>query len=172
MATIGTRGTYKDPRDGQVYKTVVLPDGNTWLAENLNFDQGEGCWFYNNNPENGKRYGRLYSWAAAQWACPPNGWFLPGKKEVLKLFSLYDDEYAYEPLLQGGKSGFDLLFGGTKYNGYDFQGLNEVGQYWIETKKSPKDEYDAYYFDKDFQQITWYSRSMHYGLSVRCIFRG
>lgn len=33
----GTVGTFTDPRDGKTYKTVVMPDGRTWFAENLRY---------------------------------------------------------------------------------------------------------------------------------------
>ena len=68
-------GSFTDPRDGRTYRTVEL-NGLTWIAENLNFDVGEECWFYDNDPKNGAKYGRLYTWEAAQRACPP-GWMLP-----------------------------------------------------------------------------------------------
>jgi uncharacterized protein (TIGR02145 family) len=29
--------TFVDPRDGKSYKTVVMPDGKTWFAQNLNY---------------------------------------------------------------------------------------------------------------------------------------
>jgi hypothetical protein len=29
--------TFIDPRDGKYYKTVVMPDGRTWFAQNLNY---------------------------------------------------------------------------------------------------------------------------------------
>jgi uncharacterized protein (TIGR02145 family) len=34
---IGTTATFIDPRDGKQYKTVVMPDGKTWFAQNLNY---------------------------------------------------------------------------------------------------------------------------------------
>jgi uncharacterized protein (TIGR02145 family) len=33
----GATATFTDPRDGKTYKTVVMPDGKTWFAQNLNY---------------------------------------------------------------------------------------------------------------------------------------
>jgi uncharacterized protein (TIGR02145 family) len=33
----GATATFIDPRDGKSYKTVVMPDGKTWFAQNLNY---------------------------------------------------------------------------------------------------------------------------------------
>ena len=46
IATAGTptvsaaTATFTDPRDGKTYKTVVMPDGRTWFAQNLNYTKG------------------------------------------------------------------------------------------------------------------------------------
>ncbi len=69
-------GTFTDERDGQVYRTVKMPDGKIWMAQNLNFETEEGSWWYDNNPANGITYGRLYNWEAAK-AAVPAGWHLP-----------------------------------------------------------------------------------------------
>ncbi|MCB0582477.1 MAG: translation initiation factor IF-2 N-terminal domain-containing protein [Phaeodactylibacter sp.] len=61
---------FTDSRDGKLYRTIEL-NGQRWLAQNLNFDVGEGCCFYENDPKNGEKYGRLYTWEAAKKACPP-----------------------------------------------------------------------------------------------------
>ncbi|WP_179353072.1 FISUMP domain-containing protein [Winogradskyella vidalii] len=67
-----------DPRDGKEYNLVTI--GNqTWFAENLNYDSGSGA-CYDNNTENCDTYGRLYSWSAANSACP-DGTHLPSSFE-------------------------------------------------------------------------------------------
>ena len=86
-------GTFKDLRDGTIYKYVNIGD-QVWMAENLAFDAGEGSWVYENNNANIDKYGRLYTWDVAidgsassnsnpsgvKGVCP-DGWHLPSDAE-------------------------------------------------------------------------------------------
>lgn len=74
-----SKGTFKDSRDGNVYNWVKI-GAQTWMTENLKFSVPDGSWAYNNDSVNLPTYGRLYSWKAAQTACP-KGWHLPSDKE-------------------------------------------------------------------------------------------
>jgi uncharacterized protein (TIGR02145 family) len=91
-------GTFTDRRDGERYKTVQLLDGKEWFAENLRFNCVDSI---SVNPEWLRRqrlshyttydphaYGRLYTWEAAQAACPP-GWRVPSAGEWRNMLSFY-----------------------------------------------------------------------------------
>jgi len=84
-------GTLTDERDGKTYKTVKMPDGKTWMAQNLNYKPQPNnfspswpderkSWCYGDNPNNCDTYGRLYDWATAMTICPA-GYHLPSAEE-------------------------------------------------------------------------------------------
>ena len=76
-------GVLKDSRDGNRYDVIEISK-QVWMAENLNYKvSGSRC--YGNKPENCKKYGRLYNWAAAMKACP-YGWHLPSNSEWEELY--------------------------------------------------------------------------------------
>jgi uncharacterized protein (TIGR02145 family) len=76
----GKSGILTDARDGKRYKTVKMPDGKTWMAENLNYRTDRGSCCYNDSNYYCDKYGRLYNWKAAKTACP-KGWHLPSREE-------------------------------------------------------------------------------------------
>lgn len=96
--------TITDPRDLQVYQTVLI--GNQcWLQENMNYETGNS-WCYDNNPANCDVYGRLYDWdtfmngAASSDSVPsgvqgvcPTGWHVPSDEEWKILEGTIDTQY-------------------------------------------------------------------------------
>jgi len=98
-------GSFKDPRDGRVYKTVKIGE-QVWMAENLNvstFRNGDPipqaktneewdrarenkqpAWcYYENAPANGAKYGKLYNWYAVSDSrgLAPVGYHIPSDAE-------------------------------------------------------------------------------------------
>jgi len=120
-------GTLNDPRDGQNYSTVTI--GNlTWMAQNLNFTTNESwCLREGKNvtaasSANCAKFGRLYSWEAAQSACPA-GWRLPEARDWDNLISAVGREYPGMRLKSKtdwngtDELGFSALPGGSRMGG-------------------------------------------------------
>ena len=135
--------TFVDSRDGKVYKTVLIGD-QVWLAGNLNYDAGSGCYSYGDDSSNGDKLGRLYNWEAARRAVP-KGWHLPGKEEYEVLLSNFDsyEPRAYKELIPGGYSEFDALFGGFREKKGNYGGKGESAYFWTYTEN---DDDEAWYF--------------------------
>ncbi len=104
--------SFVDPRDSQVYEKIEL-QGITWMTNNLNYDLGYDCWFYDNDSKNEDKHGRLYTWESAKKACPP-GWRLPFASERDALIELFTArEMAYSTLLNCyANNDFISLLGG------------------------------------------------------------
>ena len=91
--------TFTDPRDEQEYKIVDLKIAleagifihRTWMAENLNFkSQGSTC--YKNYDAYCEKFGRLYTWDAANTACP-EGWHLSTQREWNEVLDTFGGKY-------------------------------------------------------------------------------
>ncbi len=183
--------SFTDPRDGKTYRTVEI-NGLRWMAENLDFDIDEGCWVYEKISGGGflgfgkkekekiQGFGRLYTWEAAQKACPP-GWRLPTNEEwkalAMKFGGYYDFEQgkevenpkkAYTSLLKGGNSGFDALLGGYRGLNGDYNYLGVVGNYWSGMEK---DTHSAWfcYFNSNYGKLYLNNTNKSYGRSCRCV---
>jgi uncharacterized protein (TIGR02145 family) len=125
-------GTYRDPRDGKVYKTVKI-GSQTWFAENLAYKTDNGCWAYENKESNVAEFGRLYTYETAK-KVSPSGWHLPSKKEFEILLHNIGGTglNAYRQLIPSGSSGFAGLFGGFRTTRFEYQG--KIGHFWSATE--------------------------------------
>ena len=82
----GAKGSVKDARDGQTYKTVKIGK-DTWFAQNLNYDDGFAVCPMNEK-KNCEKYGRLYKFSESRAdegssvdnVCP-SGWHVPDSLE-------------------------------------------------------------------------------------------
>lgn len=173
---------FTDSRDGQTYKYVKI--GNQyWMAENLNYDAGNGNWFYENDSNNASTYGRLYEGNTACNVCP-DGWHLPTDAEWTQLTDFLGGENVAGGKLKakGTQIWSDPNAGAT--NEFDFSALPagyraDNGDFW-------EKEYNTYYWTSTICSICGnyaYYRSLKYNyekvfrsyeskdnaFSVRCV---
>jgi uncharacterized protein (TIGR02145 family) len=134
---------------GVIHSSRRMPDGNEWTTENLNVKTADS-YCYDNAELNCRRYGRLYTWEAAQRACRSlkGGWRLPTDDEwrqMAKHFGgIREDsndtgKAAYTALMMGGSSGLNVRFGGGREPDRDKYGRLEAhGFYWTASESSPR----------------------------------
>ena len=147
-----TENAFTDPRDDQTYRIIEL-NGQLWMTENLNYST-EGSWWYQDNETHGKEYGRLYTWDAAQKACPP-GWRLPSDNDWQELMESFGGiDSCYEAFMEGGISGLNILLGGYRDVNGKFGRNGAYGGYWTGNEKNAEQalglNFDGYYEKVDF----------------------
>ena len=191
---VGEYPTFTDTRDGHIYKMVTI--GNqTWMAENLAYDAGAGCYAYNNDESNVATYGRLYTWNAAMAGettpgargISPEGWHIPTIAEWQELRT-----YLGGAEVAGGKmkttgtieegtglwvspntaatneSGFSGLPGGlVSYSG-DHQALGYYGFWWSsnQTTTTAAASMNLLYY-AEYLEEQYLTKSFKF--SIRCI---
>ena len=169
-----------------------------WMVENLNVDHyrnGDsipevknqyewrnlktGAWcHYKNNPENGKKYGRLYNWYAVNdpRGLAPEGWHIPSRDELLELrTAVNDSSNKLKAIGEGSGSGlgtnsteFSALFGGYRgYYGY-FYYIGYDTYFWSSSEGNPPYASSMYLYSTG-SYIFFYDFDKVYGFSVRCI---
>ena len=178
-------GTFKDPRDGKIYRVVKI--GNqTWMAQNLNYKTGDS-YCYDGDDVNCIKFGRLYAWKAALKACP-TGWRLPRDKEfemLMKTVGGKQDEEAEGVWYDAGvklKStigwnengngddafGFLVLPAGSRNDEGLSSGMGNDAFFWSSTKIGSSNAIDMYLgFDDNHAYLSNYSRK--HAFSVRCV---
>lgn len=144
------KGTFTDPRDGRIYKTVKIGT-QTWMAENMAYKDSVSCWAYGKNQMNIVDYGYIYNWEAAQRVSPP-GWHLPTKEEWTTLTDYLGGKDADAGTkMKSNHTDRDATSNGTDESGFNgfpagffnslsgnFQGLNSNWWWWSVTEFSPK----------------------------------
>jgi len=180
-------GIITDQRDGTTYQWVRLKDGKMWMKENLDY-ASEDSWCYDEQENNCQKVGRLYSWQAAQNACP-EGWRIPSDQEWWEMSSYYGKawnakslgvgyevntkfkagETAYKNLLKKEGQNFSASFGGARwYFDSSFRFMGEKSAYWSSTTYSSSDAWH-YRFMKQTERMERRQSDRKTGYSCRCI---
>jgi len=155
---------------GTQFKTVKI--GNQiWMVENLNVDRfrngdpipeaktdvdwlkagknKQSAWcYYDNNPSNGVKYGKLYNWYAVNdpRGLAPQGWHIPGDDEWTKLTDILGGEEvsgnklkSFNGWKENGNGsdnfGFTALPGGYSDNNGTCLGIGYFGHWWSATER-------------------------------------
>jgi uncharacterized protein (TIGR02145 family) len=174
------------------FKTVVI--GNQeWMAENLRvstFRNGEpipeartaaeweaayknerAAWcYYNNDPKNGEKFGKLYNWYAVSdpRGLAPSGWHVPTDKEWQTLIDSSGGVRVAFARLKA-QDGFAAQPAGARYyKDASFNHLSTVGFWWSATRQ---DKWNAWYHALHFgySQVGRDNGGMNTGHSVRLV---
>lgn len=173
-------GSVSGSAGGADVSSKRMPDGKLWTTDNLNVETPDS-YCYDDKAANCTRYGRLYTWAAAQRACPSlgAGWRLPTDDEWRRLATLFGGlreesadagKSAYVALVIGGSSGFNAILGGNRnVNDSQYARLDAHGIYWTATETSPGHAW-IYNFGKGGQSLNRHREGdPRMAVSVRCI---
>ena len=161
---------------GQVYPTVQV--GNqVWMAQNLNYDVGAGCSYYNSDPSYATPYGRLYTFAAAQQNVAAD-WRLPTEDDFSNLIDPFG--WQFPSLIAGGNSGFEGQLGGAcripdDQTSWIYVEAGASGSYWSSSTPLAPDKavantflfFRAGVFVVDVE--TWPTQNIVWGYSVRYV---
>ena len=172
----GADSTMTDSRDGKVYRTIKI--GNqVWMAENLNF-KTDGSYCYNDSAKYCTKYGRLYSWSAANKACP-DGWHLPTIDEFKTLFDAVGEQSTAANNLKSasvwnndgnGKDdySFTALPAGIRYSKGNYKYVGDHANFWSSIEySSDSASYVNLYYDYDNARLLDHDKGD--GMSVRCV---
>jgi uncharacterized protein (TIGR02145 family) len=160
----------------------AIPEAQTSEAWEKAGEEGKPAWcYYDNDPENGNKYGRLYNWYAVTdpRGLAPSGWHIPSDAEWTTLVDYFggEDEAGHKMKSQAGwdyegngsnGSGFSGLPGGYRFDFGTFLNIGYYGNWWSSTENSTNFAWFRYlnYNDGD---VNRYNFSKTNGFSVRCL---
>lgn len=197
--------TLKD-YDGNECKTIKYGK-QEWTASNLNVShflngdaipeaktneewikagtEGKPAWcYFNNDPENGKKFGKLYNWYAINDSrgLAPEEWSVPSSPDwsaLVKILVGVDVAGTKLKSKTGWKSkngtdkiGFAALPGGYRNEKGEFKGLGTKGQWWANSEpvEVQKSNMIFSFMLNDFSmEVSFIKMKKETGLSVRCI---
>jgi uncharacterized protein (TIGR02145 family) len=157
---------FTDIRDGQSYKTIKIGE-QIWFAENLNYEY-YNCWCYDDNKENCKKYGLLYTWWSAEKHVP-RGWRLPTEKDWDRLIDFFGGkDSVYIKFILNQYEPFKINFAGMRYSDGKYSGEGKFTAFW--TANEDNKNYGWVKFaKKDVYEFTRGSAYKWEGFSVRCV---
>ncbi|MBU3715077.1 MAG: hypothetical protein FGM46_09040 [Ferruginibacter sp.] len=175
-----------------------------WMSENLNVDkfrngdvipeaktdeewkkageEGKPAWcYYDNDPKNGAKYGKLYNWYAVNdpRGLAPKGWHIPSDDEwtILTNFlggaKVAGDKMKSKTDWKGGgngtnSSGFSGLPGGNRFSNGPFKNISYFGVWWSSTENNTGDVWTRL-LNYKYGNVNRNNDIEAGGFSVRCL---
>lgn len=173
-----------------------------WMSKNLNIDtfrngeiipyaetiedwkragrEKQPAWcYYDNDPENGEKYGKLYNWYAVTdpRGLAPEGWRIPSYDEWTQMTDhigadqgtkIKSEEGWFRDKNNSNSSGFTALPAGFRDFGGEFLGIDSFG-YWWTSSEEYTDFAWAKYIRYNLNYVYTDNGNKESGLSVRCI---
>lgn len=187
-------------QDKRIFKVIKIKE-QVWMAENLNvttYRNGDtipqvksptvwskmktGAWcYYENDEENGLKYGKLYNWYAVNdpRGLAPKGFHIPTDEEWAKLINSVGAEEAgakikakrgwKRNLNASNETGLSCLPGGYRYSvgSFLYEGSNAC--FWTSTQSKNENKAWGRTLHHSFSDVGRDDGNMGSGLSVRCI---
>ena len=131
--------------------------------------------YYDNDPEKGKKYGKLYNWFAVNdpRGLAPKDWHIPSHSELIALVTAVSrDSNSLNAIDQDdistNKSGFSALFAGMRFENAVFSHLGACATFW---SSSEYNKFSAYVMSLNFEEfdIKFHNDFKEYGCTVRCL---
>ena len=175
-----------------------------WMVENLNVDtfrngepilevktedewkkasdEKKPAWsYYNNNPDNGSPYGKLYNWYAVNdpRGLAPKAWRIPSDKDWSKLTDFLGGESVAGKKMKSSnlwteteecsnESGFSGLPGGCRNSFANFSQIGEYAYWWSSTDNGSNAWYRFLEPDNGYVGRSGFGNKAN-GYSVRCL---
>jgi uncharacterized protein (TIGR02145 family) len=129
-------GGVSDSRNNK-YSTEQI-GGKIWMTQNMDYEVSGSSYFPEvTSQEMKKKYGRLYTWEAANEACKllGVGWRLPTNNDWVHLINtIGSGPEFFQESLEGGNSGFSAVLGGYLHSDGGGGYLGKYGNYWSSTR--------------------------------------
>ena len=171
---------FKDSRDKQKYRLVKIAD-REWFGDNLNF-KSEGSYCLDDDENNCMAYGRLYTWDAAQKACPA-GFRLPAQADFESLWTaagadfnagyLIKTDYGWKGETNGNDTlKFSAMPAGNRFDDGTYGNLAKFAFFWsADDTLEGIGQGDArvWYLTNKSMAFGFTSRAKIFAFSVRCV---
>ena len=174
------KNEFKDPRDKQTYRTVKIA-GLEWLGDNLNYKTA-GSFCYKDEDDQCMVFGRLYTWDAAQKACPA-GFRLPTHADFESLWTAAGADFNAGYLIKAdyGWSGdtngndtlkFSAMPAGNRFDDETYGNIAKFAFFWSVDDTSegvPAGSARVWYLTSKSMAFGYMSKPKNFGFSVRCV---